>query len=118
MLQRSFKLAFWAALLVALVMATLPTPPQLINQSDKAQHVLAFAVLTGLAMGAYPKVSILWIGLGLSAFGVAIELLQMIPALHRDSDARDWLADTLAIAAVLAAFSVMRFLSRGNTEAA
>ena len=30
-----------------------------------------------------------------------IEVLQSIPALHRDCDIRDWIADTVAIAVVL-----------------
>jgi hypothetical protein len=37
----------------------------------------------------------------LSLFGAAIEVLQAIPVLHRDSDIRDWLADTLAVGAIL-----------------
>ena len=40
---------------------------------------------------------------GLSAFGAIIEVLQAIPALNRDSDPVDWLADTIAAALVLAA---------------
>jgi hypothetical protein len=39
----------------------------------------------------------------LSAFGAIIEVLQAIPALNRDSDPVDWLADTVAAALVLAA---------------
>jgi hypothetical protein len=34
-------------------------------------------------------------------FGAFIELVQAIPALGRDSDVRDWVADTAAIIAVL-----------------
>jgi hypothetical protein len=30
------------------------------------------------------------------AFGAMIEFAQLIPALHRDSDPYDWIADTLA----------------------
>ena len=33
--------------------------------------------------------------------GALIEVFQAIPALHRDCDWRDWLADTLAVAGVL-----------------
>lgn len=118
MLQRSLQIAFWAAVLFTLVMATLPSPPQLIEQSDKAQHILAFAVMTGLAMAAYPSLSFVRIGIGLSAFGVAIELLQMIPALHRDSDVRDWLADTLAIVVVMIVLWLARrwYRSRANAN--
>jgi hypothetical protein len=37
----------------------------------------------------------------LSAFGGFIEVVQAIPALHRDSDIKDWIADTLACGIVL-----------------
>jgi hypothetical protein len=40
---------------------------------------------------------------GLSLFGALIELAQAIPALHRDSDPLDWVADTVACTAVLVA---------------
>lgn len=118
MLQRTFKLAFWAAVLLALVMATLPKPPELIDQPDKVQHMLAFAVMTGLAMAAWPGTSLLRICISLSAFGVGIELLQRIPALHRDSDARDWVADTIAILAVVAILSTLRLLRRRRAPTA
>ena len=62
----------------------------------------AFAVLTALAAAGWPGAPRLRLLLGLSGFGVLIELVQMIPALHRSADWRDWLADTGAILAVLA----------------
>jgi hypothetical protein len=37
----------------------------------------------------------------LSLFGALIELCQAIPALNRDSDPIDWIADTLACGLVL-----------------
>ena len=96
------RMAFWAASLFALVMALLPQPPQLPGApSDKLLHVAAFLVLTALAVAAYPG---RWraTAFGLVAFGGAIELLQAIPALHRDSQLSDWIADSLAVFAVLA----------------
>ncbi len=42
-----------------------------------------------------------YLGSGLSLFGAFIELVQYIPALHRDSDPIDWIADTAAAALVL-----------------
>lgn len=103
MIARLLKLAFWAALVFALVMALLPRPPQLPSQpSDKVQHILAFAVLTGLALAAYAHVSWVRIGLGLAAFGGFIELAQMIPALGREGSWLDLAADCGAVAVVLA----------------
>lgn len=108
---------FWAALAFAFVMAVLPRPPQLPGDpSDKVQHVLAFATLAGLAAFAYPRASLLVILAALSAFGALIEIVQLIPALGRDGDVMDWIADTLAAAAVLAVAGPLRrrFAMRGG----
>jgi hypothetical protein len=98
------RLLFWAAALFALVMALLPHPPQLPgNPSDKVQHMAAFATLGLLGSFAYRRVSALWLIVGLSLFGALIELAHASPALHRDSDPLDWVADTVACTAVLVA---------------
>ncbi len=105
------RLAFWTATLFTFVMAVLPHPPQLPGEpTDKVQHSLAFATLTGLAVAGWPAAGWLRLLLGLSGFGVLIELIQAIPALHRSSDWRDWLADTAAILAVLALAAAVRRL--------
>ena len=92
---------FWLLIVFALVMALLPKPPQLpIDRlGDKFEHMLAFAVLAGVANLAWQTRSRWAIALWLSAFGAAIELLQTISVLHRDSDIRDWVADSFAILA-------------------
>lgn len=96
-------LLFWAALLFAFVMATLPRPPQLPGApSDKVQHILAFSVLTALALAAYPRAHPLRIAVWLAVFGAAIELVQTIPFLHRDGSWLDWAADCAAVLVVLA----------------
>lgn len=98
---------FWAAMLFAFVMALLPLPPQLPGSpSDKVQHILAFAVLACLARWAYPNAGALKLLLALSAFGALIEAAQAIPALNRDADAMDWIADTIAAAVVLAVATI------------
>jgi VanZ family protein len=108
-IRRLLPYAFWAALLFAFVMAVLPKPPQLPGQpSDKIQHILAFTVLAGLAAAAYPRTSLVRILLLLSAFGALIEFVQTIPALHRDGDWVDWVADTLAAAFVLGLAALVR----------
>ena len=96
---------FWVLMATALVMALLPKPPQLpIDQfGDKFAHMLAFAALAGVANLAWPNRSRWTIALWLSGFGAAIELLQMVSVLHRDSDIRDWVADSIAILAATVA---------------
>ena len=107
---------FWLLAAFALVMALLPKPPSLpIDQfGDKFEHMLAFAVLAGVANLGWRSIKAWRIVLWLSAFGALIEVLQLIPALHRDSDLRDWLADT---AAIVAATLLARALNRWRDSA-
>jgi len=93
---------FWVAAIFTLVMASLPHPPRLPGDpSDKVQHVIAFTTLGLLVALAYPRIRLLALLLGLCLFGAAIEGIQAIPALNRDSSALDWLADTVAAAVAL-----------------
>ncbi len=116
--SRLFLLAFFAAAILAFVMAVLPAPPVLVqNFSDKVQHAAAFAVLTLLAAGAFPRVRPIYILLGLSGFGGLIEIVQGLPAVHRDSDWFDWLADTAAILGALAVIWPLRRLLLGGEAA-
>ena len=102
--------AFWAAALLALVMASLPQPPSLPgNPNDKIQHIIAFVTLTSLAAFAYPGARLTAIFLALAGFGGAIELVQAIPALHRQSSPLDWLADAVATGVTLAVIGVWRW---------
>ena len=83
-------------------MAVLPHPPEVPGQpNDKVQHIAAFITLALLGSLAYPAVRLFSLFVGLSLFGALIEMVQAIPALQRDSDVRDWIADTIAAAAVL-----------------
>jgi|SRR4051794_9364970 VanZ family protein len=103
---RALRLAFWAAATFAFVMAVLPHPPELPGHpSDKVQHVAAFVTLGLLGRLAYPATGAFQLVLRLSMFGAFIELVQAIPALHRDSSALDWLADTIACGLVLGGIS-------------
>lgn len=90
---------FYAAAVFAFVMATLPKPPQLPGEpSDKVMHIVAFAVLGGLAAIGFPRQAAIRLVLGLVAFGASIELVQSIPALHRDAEIMDLIADFVAAA--------------------
>jgi VanZ family protein len=100
--ERLLRLLFWAAAAFAFVMAVIPHPPDIPGHpSDKIQHAIAFATLGLLGACAYRRTRVARLLIGLSAFGAAIEIVQAIPALHRDSDALDWLVDTLACGAAL-----------------
>ena len=80
----------------------MPHPPQLPGEpSDKVQHIVAFATLAALGSFAYPVTSPIRLLAGLSLFGALIEVVQAIPALHRDSDVVDWIADTAAVFVML-----------------
>ena len=113
--QAWLRLAFWLALAVTLVMALLPDPVPLPAQiSDKAQHMAAFAALTFLAALGFPGLRLRVIFVAMAALGVAIEALQMIPTLHRDAEASDWLADCAATLAALLLCGMLRWLCRGR----
>jgi VanZ family protein len=89
---------FWAATLFAYVAAILPqSEAPKISSSDKLEHMLAFFTISVLARIAYPAVSVRATWLVLAAFGAFIEFTQMIPALHRDAQMSDWVADVIAL---------------------
>jgi hypothetical protein len=96
------RLLFWAAAIFAFVMAVLPHPPRLPGDpSDKIQHIAAFTTLGLLGSWAYSATAPWKLLVRLSLFGAVIETVQAIPALNRDSDVVDWLADTIAVLVVL-----------------
>lgn len=63
--------------------------------------MLAFGVLTLLASGYYGLGRTLLIFISLAGLGGLIEVLQMIPALHRDAEWLDWAADCATVLATL-----------------
>ena len=68
---------------------------------DKAEHFSAYFALTACALVAFPRAPLAWLGGLLSASGAAVELIQALPFINRDCDIKDWVADTLAVGAVL-----------------
>ena len=112
---RITKPLFWAAALFAFVMAVMPHPPTFEHEpSDKVQHVTAFATLALLGFYAFPGLKWWKFLIALSLFGAAIEVIQGIPALHRDSDIIDWLADTIAAVLML---GLLNWLQPGGRNA-
>jgi len=94
---------FWAVLFAAYGLAIMPaeSAPSL-GAGDKVNHIAAFAVLTALGRAAYRKYPAWRLAVGLSMFGMLIELTQAIPILGRDASIWDWVADSAAILVVLA----------------
>lgn len=116
---RLWRLAFLAACVFAIIMASLPPPPLLGNPPDKLLHAFAFAVLTLLARLAYPRARGWHILLGLGLLGAAIECIQAIPALGREASLTDWLADMLAVGFVLGVMApFQRRLAAGEPKPA
>ncbi len=101
-IRRIATVLFWIALVGATTLAIMPQPPYLPTDEfgDKFNHMLAFATLAGLAAVAFPTTPRHRVIERLSFLGAMIEVVQSIPALHRDCDIRDWIVDTFAIVVV------------------
>lgn len=98
----AFRVLFVLASLFAVTMALLPQPPKLAIDAwgDKVEHIMAFSTLAFLAALAFPAMPRWQVIERLSFLGALIEVAQSIPALGRDCDIRDWIADTLAVLVV------------------
>jgi VanZ family protein len=100
--SRLAGLGFWLALAAALFVALAPSRLSASDfGSDKIMHFTAFFALSVLACLAYGVRRPILLGVGLSAFGALIEVLQGLPLFHRDADVADWLVDTLAVVMVV-----------------
>lgn len=75
---------------------------------DKANHALAFIVLTALTGRGWPRLSAIALATIMLAAGIGIELVQGLPRIGRDADIWDVVADGVGIIAGLAALSWLR----------
>lgn len=88
--------AFGSVALVVLVLALMPPVPHMPTTGwDKANHLLAFAVLAWLGCHAYPQ-RLVTVLSGLLAYGALIEILQSFTA-YRSADWHDLLADGMGL---------------------
>jgi VanZ family protein len=80
---------------------------------DKANHAVAFLTWTMLIGCGWPRAGILTLAAVMLALGTAVELIQGLPAVGRDADVWDVVADMVGSAAgwgLLTAFSLHRAL--------
>lgn len=82
---------------------------------DKADHYVAFGVLTVLSLVVFPKRSLWAIGIAMALVGGAIELIQGLPWVHRDCDFWDWVAELCAIGTVYGCVIAAR-IRRGDVS--
>lgn len=103
------RLALYALAVAVLLYLTLAPAEDLpeVNLWDKAEHAIAWLVLAGLGLVLFPKRA-LTIGLFALGVGILVEILQGMPMIGRDADARDVLADSVGIAAAFAVFALAR----------
>ncbi|WP_347251168.1 hypothetical protein [Zoogloea sp.] len=96
--QPLLKSAFIAAVLVvfALTMMPLPEMTQVVSSQDKFEHAIAFLVLMLLGSGGWPG-RIGRIAVGLSAYGLFIEICQHTLTTNRFGDPWDWVADSVGV---------------------
>jgi hypothetical protein len=102
LIRTGARIGFWLALVAVLYLAWTPAPP-IVGPDDKTQHMMAFGTLTLLLRLGYPALG--WVAvLGwMGALGWLIEIVQLVPALHRQFDGMDWLADMAAVVVALIA---------------
>ncbi|THD74254.1 MAG: VanZ family protein [Phenylobacterium sp.] len=106
------RLALYGLAVAILLYLTLAPSQALptVNVWDKAEHAIAWAVLTATGLILFPRRP--WtIVLFSLALGGLVELLQAVMPLGRDGDWKDWVADSAGVAAV---FAVYRLIFQGN----
>ena len=101
----------WFMILAVLVVSLLPgsaLPSKTALIWDKAQHAIAFAMLYGIGIKAYPD-RVRDVALGLLLLGGLIEVAQAATP-WRQADIQDWFADAVGIGAVWLLYSIRRNL--------
>jgi VanZ family protein len=85
----------WSVVGAIIYFSLTPSPPQPFNLSDKAEHYLAYLLLTAWFLQIYPRgAARLWVALISIGLGAGLEVLQGLGGV-RHFDYRDMLANTL-----------------------
>ena len=102
------RAAFLLITVSVLVLALWPSPASLPVQTgwDKADHVLAFAVLGIVGLWAWPQAQVR-VSVGLLGYGGFIEVLQGMTG-YREADWHDFAADAIGIGVALLATRLLR----------
>lgn len=111
-------LLFWCLLAVVTCAMLIELPPKQGGWPywDKVQHLLVFAVLTGLAFATYSKLRWLIAAL-LMLYGAIIEWLQAMLTVTRMASLGDWLADATGVVLALLLYRLVSIVSTKSVEA-
>jgi hypothetical protein len=103
-LLRLAQFTFWAALIFTFVCAVLPSQHVIhLFKWDKAEHFLAFYVLTGLAVAAFPHGSLIhYSPPRFPPSAPSSSWSRGFSFVGRDRDFQDWVTDTIAIGMAMA----------------
>jgi VanZ family protein len=78
---------------------------------DKAEHAIAWFVLAAIGLAFWPTRPGRIAGFAL-ALGALVEVLQATLPFGRDGDWRDWIADSVGVAAALLLWALVRRLAQ------
>ena len=90
------RAGFWLGVALLLVLGLLPAHVAPSLPEDKLQHFAGFLALGVLGIGWVTKRSLPMVA-ALAILGGAIEVLQAVPAIGRDAELADWIADLAGI---------------------
>lgn len=114
-LPRPLRLALYAAAVGVLLWLTLSPADELpkVTLWDKAEHALAWFVLTATGLVLAPRRPRAIVAFAL-ALGVLVEVLQGTMELGRDADWRDVVADSVGVAVAFALFRLGLTMAKGR----
>ena len=93
-LSRALSIVFVLALIIMTIVALIPSQPSDAPiYADKILHCASFAVLTGLALVARPRLRLMTLTAGLTLYGAGIEFLQGVMPFGRTASVLDLLAN-------------------------